>query len=425
MRLRNKNKKYLAGFSLVELIVSLALFVTVAAAFYGASAISLKAISKAGQKTQAAFLLEEASEGVRSLRDLGWTKFIKQEQLGYEQCLYFDTSGAPPKNLFATSTPEIVSQWHLDDASGAASVIDTSGKSNNGTPTFSSPGQLGVTGKYQNAANFDGNDYINTILLASNLSLIPEVSLEVWIRPTSFTQDMTALGTQGGIGSVGGIGFFASTSGKPLVSFPISGCFVSTFNVVSPDPVSLNDWHHVVGTYNQGTLTSTLYVDGVLKKQQVVSGCGATPSISWAAASFKIGGQSTSQRLFRGDIDEVAIYNRALTADEVRDRYLGHAICPANFQYIDTSDGRKFKQTVTFYNTCRATNTPPPGFIQDDFLTISTAIVQNGACEYNVGGSYTGYTELNSKLARLKVIWGPNREFVESVDQILSNIFYN
>jgi hypothetical protein len=81
-------------------------------------------------------------------------------------------------------------------------------------------------------------------------------------------------------------------------------------------------WHHLAGTYDG--VTVRLYVDGV----EQGTGTPATSAINYALAdnnTFRIGGYRSScvDFLFTGDIDEVQIFNRALTAQEIAAIYSG------------------------------------------------------------------------------------------------------
>ncbi len=79
----------------------------------------------------------------------------------------------------------------------------------------------------------------------------------------------------------------------------------------SPD---LNQWYHVVLTYDGNA--EVLYVDGIEADRNDVSGVPATRSRPLA-----IGSDAGSQKFFNGKIDEVVIYSRALSAEEVASRY--------------------------------------------------------------------------------------------------------
>ena len=90
--------------------------------------------------------------------------------------------------------------------------------------------------------------------------------------------------------------------------------------IVSPGTTTYNDgqWHHVAVTSAGGI--ETLYLDGVAAGQQ------SRPQVAYAAAySYVLGTGQTSQwaggnggwQFFSGQLDEAAIYRRALTAAEI------------------------------------------------------------------------------------------------------------
>ena len=84
-------------------------------------------------------------------------------------------------------------------------------------------------------------------------------------------------------------------------------------------PLSLNAWHHVVGTFDGETLR--LYLDGRL----AATHASATREIGTGGALF-IGKSAGDPKFtrgahFRGLVDEVRVYARALSADEVRVHY--------------------------------------------------------------------------------------------------------
>jgi putative endonuclease len=79
-----------AGFTIVELIVVGAIFAVSVGAFFGAASLSFRAVSKASDKVQVAFLLEEGVEATRYMRDLSWTQNIIS--IVGEKCFYYDSS---------------------------------------------------------------------------------------------------------------------------------------------------------------------------------------------------------------------------------------------------------------------------------------------------------------------------------------------
>jgi hypothetical protein len=79
-------------------------------------------------------------------------------------------------------------------------------------------------------------------------------------------------------------------------------------------PAPSREWHQLVGVYNTGNNTASVYVDGLL--QSTV----ARNPISTTSAPFLVGGLTiigNPTGLYRGLIDEVRVYDNALSSAEV------------------------------------------------------------------------------------------------------------
>jgi hypothetical protein len=76
--------------------------------------------------------------------------------------------------------------------------------------------------------------------------------------------------------------------------------------------VSLNTWNFVANSWDSSSVKS--FVDGDIKLNIANSGSGN------AIGNFQFGAQGES-RQFRGEIDNVRIYNRALSSDEIVEIY--------------------------------------------------------------------------------------------------------
>lgn len=83
-------------------------------------------------------------------------------------------------------------------------------------------------------------------------------------------------------------------------------------------------WHHIVGRYHRGENTAQLYVDGDLKgtvtlnPNECLSDTPTShPPILGASSHYS----GSRLNFYTGDIDEVALYSRALSAGEIQERY--------------------------------------------------------------------------------------------------------
>ena len=78
----------------------------------------------------------------------------------------------------------------------------------------------------------------------------------------------------------------------------------------APSALALNTWTHVAVTYNGSALR--LFINGAQVASQNLTGAMVT-----STGALRIGGNSVWGEYFKGRIDEVRIYNRALTQAEV------------------------------------------------------------------------------------------------------------
>src|SRR4029450_3763409 len=104
-------------------------------------------------------------------------------------------------------------------------------------------------------------------------------------------------------------GIYANGAGDSRV--PIGEVYVGGYrDAEGTAQLPVNTWTHLATTYNGNVLA--LYVNGVQAGQLIIAG-PIVPSTS----ALKIGGNSVWGEWFQGEIDEVRIYNRALTASEI------------------------------------------------------------------------------------------------------------
>jgi hypothetical protein len=82
-------------------------------------------------------------------------------------------------------------------------------------------------------------------------------------------------------------------------------------NAVGSVGLGMNAWSHLASTYNGSTLR--LYVNGVLVSSTAMSG-----SLAASSGVLRIGGNGVWPEWFAGLIDEVRVYNRALSAAEIQ-----------------------------------------------------------------------------------------------------------
>jgi hypothetical protein len=209
------------------------------------------------------------------------------------------TNAAPPPPAGG-----LVAAYGFEEASGSG-VVDSSGNGNAGT--VSGAVRTGA-GRFGAALSFDGvNDWV-TVADAASLDLAGAMTLEAWVRPDVLgTAWRTVIGKDGS--SRLAYGLYANTdTARPAGQVVIGG---SEFNARGPAQLAVSVWTHLAATYDGASVR--LYVDGSLAATLAVSG-----SMSATSGSLRIGGNGIWPEWFDGLIDEVRIYDRALTASEIQ-----------------------------------------------------------------------------------------------------------
>ena len=128
---------------------------------------------------------------------------------------------------------------------------------------------------------------------------------------------------------------FYGNSGEPAA---VGGVFdqpaPSTFN--GSIPLSLNQWHHITVTAGGIGSTAKIYVDGMLDiSVGQIKNFGPE---SGSHRQLEIGSEVSSSNHFVGSIDDVRIYNRALTEDEVIALYVEGVEIPVEDQLGNITD---------------------------------------------------------------------------------------
>ncbi len=200
-------------------------------------------------------------------------------------------------------TPGLAAYWRVGELSGSAAEDEASST----TGAFSGRyvlGQPGVLGPLRDtAASFDG---ASGELAAPGPSLGTNATLEGWFRwraGTTILRDNTGMGGQGWLLA------FASAGN---LAYRLGG---QGFNTGLPvETVRDGDWHHVAATKSGGA--AALYIDG-----QAVHSSPTGAGSQLAASPWHVMRNGTNAVFSGGEADELALYTRALGADEIRGHY--------------------------------------------------------------------------------------------------------
>jgi hypothetical protein len=225
--------------------------------------------------------------------------------------LYNSTKGnivSKTKTSTSSINTGLVGWWTFDGSNLSSSVAsDSSGQGNDGTLTNS---PVPAEGKLGQALLFDGVDDYVSIPSDPSLDLMTSnMTIEAWIKINNSSTD------KGNI--------YEGLYGKPRLEIGLDDSLrlvlrkaddsgVDSYTGTS-GKIKREQWHHVAGVYDGSNVV--LYVDGIIDKTIARTGDmgGAAP------VGYRIGGRTGS--FLKGRIDNVRVYNRALSADEIRQRY--------------------------------------------------------------------------------------------------------
>ena len=233
-------------------------------------------------------------------------------------------------NQNATGFGSLVGWWKMDDTAGTY-VTDSSPWNNSGTWSGSTSVNW-TTGKFGSALNFDGNDYadcgngtsLNTITDAISIGAIvksPDLSTYRGIACFQYY-------TEAGIKSYA---LFLDSSGR--INFQLNDK-----ESISKSGYDDDIFHYVLVTWAKGG-TLDIYIDGIEVSYEIQETLSV--DIIPSEHTFEIGIFSlTSQPTFNGTIDDVRIYNLALSNDEINasynasaNKYIGNFSDLENGQY--------------------------------------------------------------------------------------------
>ena len=182
---------------------------------------------------------------------------------------------------------------------------------NNGTlqgGTAFAPGRVGQ------AFSFDGVAASVVVPDSVGLRLTNQITIECWINASSFIGDQSLVAKVGG--SEGNNGYQLMFSGSKLLGqFNSPGQSWPGYRIESEVPTVTGVWNHVAWTYNQSAMK--LYWNGVLLATSVIGRHAITPSQS----NLRISGDDNLHVYFNGLIDEVSIYDTALSASRIQAIY--------------------------------------------------------------------------------------------------------
>ena len=221
----------------------------------------------------------------------------------------------------ADITNNLIAYYNFEGMSGIVgeTVVDQSGNGHNGVcrqdqVTLKAPTIVSGPSGLGQALSFDGNFYVQ-IPNAADFNVTSNVTVAAWVSVDALTQAWETMFCRGDwswrLHRNGSSDYAAFHMNGLANGYGANG---GTTDIAVP-----KRWVHLVGTYQNG-VGAVLYINGAVEATGAVSGLIATNGNDPVTIGAWING-GTLSRQWQGQIDEVRIYNRALTASDVTELY--------------------------------------------------------------------------------------------------------
>ena len=197
----------------------------------------------------------------------------------------------------------VVSWWKFNG--------DANDEIGNNNGTLNGGTNCNVNGVFGNACNF--NSINNYIIIADKDNLnfgTNNFSVSAWIKSGGFFSRGSGLNTILSKGDSKTPAYSLEFDPSNITHFVV-GNYANNF--ATGNGALDNNWHHVVGVRESGVLK--IYIDGIKGTD------GINQSSATTTSNLVIGDDGNGYRTFTGSVDEVMIFNRALTSDQVQALY--------------------------------------------------------------------------------------------------------
>ena len=286
--------------------------------------------------------------------------------------LFFLSLGFVVPSLHSQTTPVtgVVGFWKFDEGSGAT-ISDSSGNGNSGMLASGLASPSWVPGRIGSALSFDGSDDSASVPDSQSLNITGnQFSISAWVNPRAQSNPFADI-----VSKRSGLltQYFLWEnwdSATRQVDFATGLYNGTNVYVSSPTFHPLNQWYQVAAVYNGTRLR--LFVDGSLEIDQRVTGnllplnmpvtIGFTPSFNY---------------YFNGTIDDVRIYNRSLSQDDIASPLLRKTTTSISCLQSMVDVNRPAYCTATVTDTSLGTLFTPSGSVS--FASNSTGRFGQGA----------------------------------------------
>lgn len=269
---------------------------------------------------------------------------------GSTQCKIAYGSGSSDQSVAASTVfdkeknnSNLVSGWLLNESSGDA--LDVTSNNNDGTVTGATQGATGIV---DGAYDFDGIDDVVQVPHDSSLDIMAaspgKITISAWVKLDTVSGKQLIVFKRAGSYHWQAQYWLRNDDGYIHYAYRNAADNNNHRYETDSTQISANQWTHVAFTYIEGDGSSAnMYVDGSLVSGSWPSGDDGNDAAKVANYDVYIGEWSDGDRNLDGNIDDLRIYDRALSSAEIQAKY-------------DAS-----KSTPDFFSqqAGQATNTPP------------------------------------------------------------------
>jgi hypothetical protein len=215
-----------------------------------------------------------------------------------------------------------VGYWKMDDDASNTTVVDSSNYDNHGTAQQNTEG-INATGVIDGALTFNGiSDYIDCGS-DSSLDITGSVSISAWVKfDTLSVNHQTILAKRGAVEDL--LANYVLRTGPGQIQDQLQFYYHDGTNwhvyTTSNANLKVGQWYHIAVTFTFGTGSSMkCYVNNNVLTGNWNLGDGNS-QVPTNTKHVTIGGLTTSKYL-DGIIDNVMIFNRALSTEEIQQLY--------------------------------------------------------------------------------------------------------
>jgi hypothetical protein len=206
----------------------------------------------------------------------------------------------------------LVGYWNFQEGAGN-NVYDKTGYDNDGT--WNGTGSHWADGKIGKAGSFNGSsNYVSIPENNDSLDITGSLTITAWVYPTVLSPTDAGHIVDKGAASVQNYQFYQSNAGEGLLEIDFYNEGWNT-HTTAANTITPNQWQFVVFVFDSTNNNVRILVDNVEKLNEA-----ETTDMIANDEDLLIGG-SSGETKFQGLIDEVRIYNRALSASEVERLY--------------------------------------------------------------------------------------------------------